>query len=84
MRHRLATYTPDIDREAWTLYGGLFLLVMFGNGTSVAMIFEAIWNSGVSFAPGTWFLSSLLFGFVPAVLAVLFLKAHRYAYPPDR
>ena len=32
MGHRIRAYTPEIDRESLTLYGGLFLVVVYGQG----------------------------------------------------
>ena len=83
MRHRLATYTPDIDREELTLYGGLFLVVMFGYGVSTEFVFGGFFGDGLSLDLGIWFFGGLMFGLVPAILSVLFLKAHRYTYPRD-
>ena len=83
MRPRLTTYTPDIDREALTLYGGLFLVVLFGYGVSTEFVFGGVFGDGMSLDLGIWFFGGLMFGLVPAILSLLFLKIHRYAYPSD-
>ncbi|NUC75058.1 hypothetical protein HTZ84_22595 [Haloterrigena sp. SYSU A558-1] len=83
MRHRLAALTPDVGRETLTLYGGLFLVVLFGYSLWTHVLFTGLLGDGLSVDIGLWFVGGLTFGFVPAVLSMLFLKAHRYAYPPD-
>ncbi|ADB63913.1 hypothetical protein Htur_5025 (plasmid) [Haloterrigena turkmenica DSM 5511] len=82
MRHRLATLTPEIDRETLTLYGGLFLVVMAASGMAVSVSAFGV-NSTAGLSPGLWTYVALYYGHVPAFAAVLFLKGYRYAYPPD-
>ena len=84
MRHRFASVTPDIDLDALTLYGGLFLVVMAASGLSVSISLFELRDSLPGFSPGLWLVIALFYGHVPAFASVLFLKAYRYAYPPDR
>jgi len=83
MRHRLATLTPEVDRETLTLYGGLFALTIMSVGLSIGQGFNPLRMQFLPEDPALTVLSGVVFGFWPALLVMLFVRLHRYAYPPE-
>lgn len=82
MFERARAHVSLPSRQALTLYGGLFLAVMAASGMAVSVT-DAFLGNGFDANLESWLFIGLLFGYVPAFAAVLFLKIHRYAYPPD-
>ncbi|WP_226043413.1 hypothetical protein [Natrinema sp. DC36] len=83
MRHRLRSVTPDIDRESLTLYGGLFLLTQLMVGLNFGMGLNPFTGGPYSHDLLLSAVAGVTFGFWPALAVVVFVRLHRYAYPPD-